>query len=125
MTPSITEKPAGAQTTAPHEPGTPKKTHTAAGRATRTPAKAKSAKAKKGATTRPKAAGARQGSKTAKVLSLLKRSGGATLKDLMKATGWQAHSVRGFLFGTLKKKQGRTLTSTQGENRERRYSVKA
>jgi hypothetical protein len=59
------------------------------------------------------------------VLSLLKRSGGATLKDLMKATGWQAHSVRGFLSGTLKKKQGRTLTSTQGENRERRYSVKA
>ena len=43
----------------------------------------------------------------------------------MKATGWQAHSVRGFLSGTLKKKQGRTLTSTQGENRERCYSVKA
>ena len=125
MTPSITAKPAGAQTTRAHEPGTPKKAHMGAGRATRTPAKAKSAQTKKSTTARPKAAGARQGSKTAKALSLLKRSGGATLKDLMKATGWQAHSVRGFLSGTLRKKRGLTLTSTQGENRERRYSVKA
>jgi hypothetical protein len=42
----------------------------------------------------------------------------------MKATGWQAHSVRGFLCGALGKKMGRTVTSTKAEDAERRYSVK-
>jgi hypothetical protein len=79
---------------------------------------AKSAKAPKRAT------GARQGSKTAQVLDLLKHSGGASLKELMKATGWQAHSVRGFLSGVLGKKLGLAVTSTKAEDEERRYSVK-
>ena len=42
----------------------------------------------------------------------------------MKATGWPAHSVRGFLSGTLGKKMGLTVTSTKAEDGERRYSVK-
>ena len=67
---------------------------------------------------------ARTGSKTAKVLGLLRRSGGASGKELMKATGWQAHSVRGFLSGVLGKKMGLTVTSTKTDNGERRYSVK-
>jgi len=66
----------------------------------------------------------REGSKTDKVLELLKRPGGATAKELMKATGWQAHSVRGFLSGTIGKKMGLTVTSTKGEDGERSYSVK-
>src|SRR5439155_25636302 len=49
---------------------------------------------------------ARDGSKKANVLALLRRDGGATLQDLMSATGWQAHSVRGFLSGALGKKMG-------------------
>jgi hypothetical protein len=66
---------------------------------------------------------ARDGSKTAKILDLLKRPGGATSKDVMKATGWLPHSVRGFLSGTVRKKLGLTVASTKGENGERTYSV--
>jgi hypothetical protein len=68
---------------------------------------------------------ARAGSKTAKILALLKRPGGATAKQLMKATGWQPHSVRGFLSGTVGKKMGLTVTSTKSGDGERSYSVKA
>jgi hypothetical protein len=42
----------------------------------------------------------------------------------MKPTGWQAHSVRGFLSGTLGKKMGLTVTSAKADDAERRYSVK-
>jgi uncharacterized protein DUF3489 len=68
--------------------------------------------------------GVREGSKTAKVLDLLKRPGGATTKELIKATGWQTHSVRGFLSGTIGKKMALAVTSTKGEDGERSYSVK-
>ena len=95
--------------------------------------KTRAAKAAKKATSakkrtkvhKPAGAGTRPGSKTAKILHLLKRSGGATLKDLMKATGWQAHSVRGFLSGTLRKKMGLTVLSTESQDGERSYAVKA
>ena len=72
-----------------------------------------------------KASGARDGSKAAKVLDLLKRPGGVTAKELIKVTGWQPHSVRGFLSGTVSKKMGLAVTSTKAEDGERTYSVKA
>ena len=56
---------------------------------------------------------------------MLKRTGGATAKELLKATGWQPHSLRGFLSGTVGKKLGLTVVSTKGEDGERAYSVKA
>jgi hypothetical protein len=68
---------------------------------------------------------AREGSKTARILDLLKRPGGVTAKELMKKTGWQPHSVRGFLSGTVRKKMGLNVTSTKGDDGERNYSVKA
>jgi Protein of unknown function (DUF3489) len=79
-------------------------------------------KAPKGAT---KAKAGREGSKTAQILELLKRPGGVTSKELMKATGWQAHSVRGFLSGTVGKKMGLTVVSTKGEDGARNYSIEA
>src|ERR1700733_3565150 len=47
--------------------------------------------------------------KTTTVLDLLKQPDGVTLKDLMKTTGWQPHSVRGFLSGTVIKKMGMSV----------------
>jgi hypothetical protein len=67
----------------------------------------------------------RDGSKTAQVMDLLKRAGGATAQELVKATGWQPHTVRGFISGTLGKKMGLTVTSSKGEDGQRRYSVPA
>ena len=120
-----------AQATATEKPEPPKKAKVAAPKPRVTPAKAKSANkttpAKKGAKAAHKAAATadrvRPGSKTAKVLDLVKRSGGATLKHLMKATGWQAHSVRGFLSGTLGKKMGLKIESSKTNGGERVYSL--
>ena len=64
-----------------------------------------------------------EGSKKAKVLSLLGRKEGATLAQLMKATGWQAHSVRGFLSGALGKKMGLKIESQKQEDGERTYRL--
>ena len=65
----------------------------------------------------------RQGSKTQRVLELLRQPGGTTLANIMKATAWQAHSVRG-LISTLGKKMGLTVTSTKDEDGGRNYSTK-
>ncbi len=131
----IAAETASTQAGAPAEQPKPaKKPRSAAPKAHGAPSQARSGKqatpakkANRGATSAPspktKASGARPGSKTAKVLDLLKRSGGASLKELQKATGWQAHSVRGFL-STLGQKMGLTVTSTKAAEGERRYSVK-
>jgi hypothetical protein len=66
---------------------------------------------------------AQAGSKTSKILGLLKRPGGASLKEIMKATGWQRHSVHGFLSGAIKKKMGLRLNSVERANGERAYRV--
>ncbi len=117
------QAPSGAE-----KPKAGTKARVAAKRAHVAPKKAKSAPKAKAAKKAPKgsrkAAGARDGSKTAKVLGLLKRPNGVTLKELMKATGWQPHSVRGFLSGAIRKKMGITVASTKAEDGERIYQVK-
>src|SRR5258707_11142149 len=114
------------------KPRVKKKPRVAPGRARDAPAKPKSPRkataAKKAPKGRPeplaaKVRVARDGSKSAKMLDLLKRPGGATSKDLMKATGWLPHSVRGLLSGTVGQKMGLTLISTKGNDGERTYSV--
>jgi hypothetical protein len=67
---------------------------------------------------------ARPGTKKATILSLLKRPKGATLQELMKATQWQAHSVRGFLSGSLGKQMGVKVHVIDRDG-ERAYQVKA
>jgi Protein of unknown function (DUF3489) len=122
---TVTEKTETAETKATKKP------RVGARRANVAPTKSKAGKkatpAKKAPTARTKAkvakSGARSGSKTAKILDLLKRPGGATAKELLKLTGWQAHSLRGFLSGTVGKKMGLTVTSVKGEDGERVYSV--
>jgi len=68
-------------------------------------------------------AGPRTGSKSAKVLALLARTNGASLAELMKATGWQAHSVRGFL-STASRKRSIRIESSKNATGGRIYRVK-
>lgn len=75
------------------------------------------------ATRRKKAPRARPGSKTAKILDLLKRPAGVSLKELIKATGWQAHSVRGFLSGAVGKKMGTPVESFKRSGGEPAYRL--
>jgi hypothetical protein len=74
------------------------------------------------APTKPSAA-VRRGTKTAKILALLRRPTGASLPELRKATGWQPHSVRGFLSGAVKKKMGLHIDSVARDDGDRAYRV--
>lgn len=66
---------------------------------------------------------ARPGSKLAKVLELLESEAGATIAEIMTATSWQQHTVRGALAGSITKKLGRTLSSEKIEGRGRVYRI--
>ncbi len=61
--------------------------------------------------------------KQERVLALLSRPDGASIEEVMQATGWQQHSVRGFLAGTVKKKLGFPLTSSKDKDGARRYRI--
>ena len=65
----------------------------------------------------------RPGTKQALLIDLLKRKTGATIEELVEATGWQAHSVRGAISGALKKKLGLAVTSERVGDRGRTYRI--
>ena len=58
-----------------------------------------------------------------KILKLLQRNTGASVAEMAKATGWQRHSVQGFMSGTLKKKRSLEIKSPKEENKDRRYFI--
>jgi len=80
--------------------------------------KAAAAKASKTSPSRDK-----QATKAERILALLRRPQGATIAELTKSTGWQAHSIRGLLSATLKRKMKLKVKSECPEGKERRYRV--
>ena len=91
-----------------------KPTKTAVAPRSRKPAATKSA---------PKAEVAPKISKQNVVLALLRRQQGASIVEIMEATGWQPHSVRGFMSGALKKRLGLSVISEKDQSGVRRYYV--
>lgn len=65
----------------------------------------------------------RENSKQAQVLAMLGRPEGATVKQIMGATGWLAHTVRGTFAGAFKKKLGLAITSEKPDDGERVYRI--
>lgn len=71
----------------------------------------------------PKARTPRTGTKQAKLIEMLRAEGGATIDEIVAATGWQSHTVRGAMSGALKKKLGLTIASEKVEGRGRAYMI--
>ncbi len=67
----------------------------------------------------------REGTKQAQLIGMLRQPEGATIAEIVAATGWQAHTVRGAMAGALKKKLGLEVTSEKDEARGRVYKLPA
>jgi len=81
-------------------------------------------KAKQGATKAKKTvSGKRAGTKQGQLVVMLRRKTGASIDDIVKAFGWQPHTVRGALSGALKKKLQLTIVSEIDERRGRVYRI--
>lgn len=108
-------KAASRKKNAPKTKGARKTAATKAAKPTAKP-KAKSADAKVSAT-------GRANSKKTAVLDLMRRKNGATMSEIAKATGWQNHSIRGFISGMVAKRMGLAVESTKNEQGERTYRL--
>ncbi len=65
----------------------------------------------------------RTDTKQAKLIAMLEAKDGATVEEIAAAFGWQTHTVRGVLYGALKKKLGLTIISEKIEGRGRVYRI--
>jgi hypothetical protein len=94
----------------------------AKGRSTKKATTAKNPPKRKKVANMPDTAGAREGSKTATVVAMLQRKNGATLAEIQEKMGWQAHTVRGFIAGAMRK-AGHTVESFKPEGGQRTYRI--
>lgn len=117
---TATESPAATPTKAGAAPKTPKGARKAAKGA---PTPTKASKAAKGTKKADNGPVPREFSKKAIVIDMLRRKGGATLEEIMAATDWQAHSVRGFISGNITKKMGLAVESTKSKDGARTYRI--
>jgi len=102
--------------------GAPKGQQRAKGAKTQAAAPKKAAKKAAKPARAKKTAAPRAESKGAKIIEMIGRAKGATLAEIMKATDWQAHSVRGFI-STAGKKYGIKIESSKNEAGDRLYKV--
>ncbi|MFJ1292547.1 DUF3489 domain-containing protein [Paracoccus yeei] len=72
----------------------------------------------------PKTRTPREGTKQATLIAMLRAPGGATLDEIVAATGWLSHTARGAMSGALKKKLGLTITSDKVDGRGRVYAIR-
>ncbi|SEL46950.1 DUF3489 domain-containing protein [Jannaschia helgolandensis] len=93
--------------------------------ATDAPTEQSAPEAATGTETAPKAHTPREGTKQATLITMLRAPDGATIEEIMAATGWQSHTVRGAMAGALKKKLGLEVTSEKVEDRGRVYKLPA
>ncbi|BCH23540.1 DUF3489 domain-containing protein [Mesorhizobium sp. L-8-3] len=93
--------------------------------ATARPGKAKANRPKKASAARPEpqAPKTRSGTKQAVLIDMLRAPEGATIEEVMSATGWLSHTVRGAIAGALTKKFGLTVTSEKVDGRGRVYRI--
>jgi hypothetical protein len=77
------------------------------------------------ATDQPKPIAIRAGTKQAQIIELLQRPEGASIAEIVAATGWQSHSARGLISGGLKKKLGLPVVSVKVEGRGTVYKLNA
>jgi hypothetical protein len=114
---------AASKKAATQKKSAPKGQETAKGAKAKAAAPKKAAKAaKKAAKPKHKATAPRAESKGAKILGMIARAKGATLAEIMKATDWQAHSVRGFI-STAGKKHNVKIESSKNDTGDRVYTL--
>lgn len=71
----------------------------------------------------PKLPTQRAGTKQAQIIAMMQRPGGATVAEMVEATGWLAHTVRASISGALKKKLGLPITAEKVEGRGTVYRL--